>query len=299
MSPLTGRGIFTFSAISPFFFPNGTAQTQAAIYIVNANEFFLVSLDLPGVTGFGATPAFVYAGRAITSDSAFTSSSIAGNNIYHANELVQFNSASGPKVDLGLLNFSGGNLTGTVFGYGPAAGTTTTTVANETYTVDPTFGRVALTGTALTNPPVLYLATPSANPELIAAFVMALDPSGTTPAFGLLESGAAANVATASLSGNYFFGDEDLAIDGSAVSRAGAMGISTAGTLTGTEFDSAGPPAFLSQTSVSGTVTIDNAKGPGTGNVGPNSVAITNGTKLFLIKEGTGAPASITVAEHQ
>ncbi len=299
VSPLTGRGIFTFSPISPFFFPNGSAQTQAAIYIVNANEFFLVSLDPPGITGFGAIPAFVYAGRAIASGSAFTSSSIAGNNIYHANELVQFNGTSGPRVDLGLLNFTGGSLTGTVFGYGPAAGTTTTTVANETYTVDPTFGRVALTGKGLTNPPVVYLTTHSANTESIAAFVTGLDSTATTATFGLLEPGAAANVTTASLSGSYFFGDEDLAVDGSAVSRAGVMGISSAGVLSGTEFDSADSPAFLSQTTVSGTITIDNAKGPGTGNVGPNSVAITNGTKLFFIKGGTGAPASITVAEHQ
>jgi hypothetical protein len=298
VSPLTGRGIFTFSPISPFFFPNGTGQTQAAIYIVNANEFFLVSLDPPGVTGFGALPAFVYAGRAIASGSAFTSTSISGNNIFHANELIQFNSTSGPKVDLGLLNFSGGSLTGTIFGYASMAGASTTTV-NETYTVDPTFGRVALTGTGLTNSPVFYLTAPAANTEPITAFASGMDPSATTAIFGLLEPGAAANVTTASLSGNYFFGDEDLAVDGSAVSRAGVMGISTAGALTGTEFDSAEPPAFLSQPSVSGTVMIDNAKGPGTGNVGPNSVAITNGTELFFIKEGAGTPATIIAAEHQ
>jgi hypothetical protein len=77
------------------------------------------------------------------------------------------------------------------------------------------------------------------------------------------------------------------------------MGINSAGTLTGTEFDSADSPAFLSQTSVSGTVTIDNAHGAGTGNIGANSIAITNGSKLFFIKESAVSPATITVADHQ
>jgi hypothetical protein len=299
VSSLTGRALFTFTPSTPLSFPAGFAQSQAAIYIVNANEFFLVSLDQSPTTTFGALPAFLYGGRAIASGSAFTSSSLTGNNIYHANELVQFNNASGPKVDLGLLNFTGGSLTGTVFGYGPKAGATSTTIANEAYTVNPTFGRVALSGTGLTHPPVFYLTTPGANTESIAAFVVGVDSTATTATFGLLEPGAAANITTASLAGNYFFGDECLAVDGSAVSRAGVMGINSAGTLTGTEFDSADSPAFLSQTSVSGTVTIDNAHGAGTGNIGANSIAITNGSKLFFIKESAASPATITVADHQ
>jgi hypothetical protein len=165
--------------------------------------------------------------------------------------------------------------------------------------VSPAFGRVTLTGTGLASPPVSYLAAPGSATESINAFATGIDSTNTAAVSGLLEPGATGNVALPALTGNYFFGDECRAVDGSAVSRAGVMSIATTGTLGGTEFDSAGPPAFLSQPAVTGTVTIDNAHGPGTGNVDANSVAITNGSELFYILEGSGAPASITVAEHQ
>jgi hypothetical protein len=298
VSAQTGRALFSFNVLSTPVqtndMPGGLASTHAAVYIVNANEFLLVSLD-PAQTGIpGAPPTWVYAGRAIVSGSAFSLSSLAGNSIYHA---------AGSQVNLGLLNFNVGNVTGTIFGYDPTGGATTSTVASETYAVDAAFGRVVLAGTGLTNPPIFYLATPAGNTETIEAFASGTAATGTASFFGLLEPGAAGNVTTSSLAGNYYLGYENLqsALNGPGVNGAGALGISIQGAMTGTEFDNglASSSPFVQQNALSGTVTIDNAMGPGTGNVGANTVVITNGSKLFYINETTGAPASIAVVEHQ
>jgi hypothetical protein len=299
VSALTGRALLNFTPSG--LWPGPNSQTQAAIYIVNSNEFFLVSLDQPVVANPGEILAWLYAGRAIASGSTFSLSSLSGNNIFHATGLTKVNGVFTSQVNLGLLHFSGGNLTGKIFGYGPAAGATSTTIASESYAVSPTFGRVTLTGTGLTNPPVLYLAMPVNGTEPIEAFAAGTDSTGTASTLGLLEPGAAGTITTASLSGSYFFGNESVssAFDGPDVKQAGVIGINGAGVLTGTEFGSTFGPPWLTETAVSGSVVIDNLNGPGTGNVGANSVAIANGSKIFFIKEAAGLPGSISVAEHQ
>ena len=98
------------------------------------------------------------------------------------------------------------------------------------------------------------------------------------------------------LAGSYFFADE-LPRDPNAPSRTGVVAINSSSTATGAEDDSA--IAGLLTNAVNYTVAIDNANGFGTGNVGANSVAVTNGTKLFFFENATGAPASITVVEKQ
>jgi hypothetical protein len=231
------------------------------------------------------------------SGTGFSSSSLSGNFIVHqAGGSTPVNFATRGDVSLWLLSFNGVNVTGTIFEYNTQGGATTTTVANESYSVGATFGRVVLTGTGLTKPPVLYLAKPAANTETINAFSCGTD---TVTDSGVVEPGASNNIMTGSLAGNYFFGDEFDSGDETTTNPAGVLSISTAGALSGTKFSSGPAPGLLASTSVSGSVTIDNAKGPGTGNIGPNSVAITNGTKLFFIDETAGTPASITVVEHQ
>jgi hypothetical protein len=209
------------------------------------------------------------------------------------------NGASNPQVALGLLGFNNGSVTGTIFGYGPQAGMVVATMGNVGYTVSSSFGRAMLTGSGLPHPLVAYLAVPGSDTESIEGFAIGTAGLANSVAFGLLDPGAAANVSTASVAGRYYFGDESLVSDGTAVNRAGVMGISTAGVLNGTQLGSAPAPDLLTETTVSGTLTFDNSSGPGTGNAGANSVAITNGNKLFLLDESSGAPATITVAEPQ
>jgi hypothetical protein len=295
VSARTGRALFTLGA----GWPSANQPTQAAMYIVNANEFFLVSLDPEGL-GFPLTEqTWYFFGRAIASESSFNSSSLVGNAIFHGFgwgwEPIA-GVANQPTAGLGLLNFSGGKMTGTMFGYSEASGAVTTAIAKENYTISPKFGRVSLTGTGLTNPPTLYLATPSNDTESIRAFTVGRD---TTFPLGLLEPGASANLTTASIEGRYFFGNDWSSVDQNSADRAGVMVISSGGVLIGTQFSSAPNPSLLTESAVHGTIEITNAHGPGTGNAGPNSVAITNGTKVFFIQEAKGTATSIVVVEHQ
>ena len=298
VSSRTGRALFTFNAKGSW--PDAGAPPQAALYIVNADEFLLVSLS-PAPLGFPfSAPTWLFSGRAIATASSFNSTALEGNVIYHGFgwgwEPVA-GAPNQPLVGLGLLHFGGGKLTGTMFGYSETAGPVTTAIANEDYTISPKFGRVALTGAGLTNPPVFYLATPSSNTETIKAFTVGQDATFST---GLLEPGAAENLTTASLEGHYFFGDEwTNDYDLNSPERAGVMVIGSGGVLTGTQFSSAPYPSLLSESAVHGSIEINNAHGPGTGIGAGNSVVITNGTKLFLIQEAKGTPASLMEVEHQ
>jgi len=263
-----------------------------ALYIVNSSEILLTSLEPPTIGIPTGTPGALYSGRAIVS--AASSQSLAGNFVLHANGLT----CTGPSGCAGLgvvtltsTNTTTGTTAGTLVTYSPLQGVLSGSLAGGTYTVDAASGRVTISPSGLAPLPVFYLAAPTTATESIHAFGIGSD---ATASFELLEPGAPANVTTASLAGNYFFCDE-LARDETVVSRVGTVKISATGVATGTEDDSA--TAGLSTKAVNYTVTIDNADGPGTGNVGANTFAITNGTKLFFFQE-TG-PASITVVEHQ
>lgn len=312
ISSKTGRAVFTFTPTSPAVWPGSLNATQAALYVVNSNELFLVSVDpIPSSVVSGSTPV-LYAGRAIATGNAFSSTSLSsGNFILHETGVLAPGACSQcADVSLGLLTFASSNLSvsGKVFEYSAKNGATTTPfLGSATYAVSSKFGRVTLSGTGITHPPVFYLAQPtvSTDPtistEPIYAFVGGTDPRASA-ASGLLEPGASANVTTATLGGkSYFFGDEDDPDDPTINNRVGVLSISSTGGIAGTQFTS-GPaaPNLLSfgPVGISG-VSIDNANGPGTGNVGANTVAITDGAKLFFIDEVSGTPASITVVEPQ
>jgi hypothetical protein len=309
VSTKTGRAIFTLTPKSPAKWPGGLQQTQAALYVVNSSEFFLVTAD-PASIGINAgPPVFLYAGRAIISGTGFTFASLAGNFILHETGAAvpgACSSAQCADVSLGLLNFASGNssVAGTIFEYNTKNGGSTTTLAGSaTYAVSAKFGRVSLslTGSGLTHPPVFYLAQPTASTESIDAFVGGTDPAAIA-ASGLLEPGASTNITTATLKGNYFFGDGDDPADLTISNRVGVLTIANTGSVAGTQFTSGPAGLSLATSAPISSVTIDNAKGPGTGNVGANTVAITNGSapiKLFFIDETSGTPASITVVEPQ
>ncbi len=294
VSTKTGRAIFTLTSKS------GITETQAALYVVNSSELFLVTADSPNpiVIG-GAAPFFLYAGRAIATQASFNSASLSGSFILHETGALPPSACNQcADVSLGLLNFASSNssVSGKIFEYSAKNGATTRSFS-ATYAVSSTFGRVTLTGKGVAHPPVFYIAQPTASTEPIHAFVGGTDPT-TGADSGLLEPGASSTVTTSTLNGNYFFGDEDDPADASISNRVGVLSISSTGGIAGTQFTSGSGLLSLGPVSITG-VAIDNANGFGTGNVGANTVAITDGSKLFFIDETSGTAASIIFVAPQ
>lgn len=109
---------------------------------------------------------------------------------------------------------------------------------------------------------------------------------------GVLEAQPAATYSDASLSGNFFFGSKEPG-DPTVPDSVGAASIA-GGNVLGTE-DLALPSGFSLAAPFSAPLTI---QADGTGDLGPNTVAVTNGTRLFFINEAPGVPAAVQVFEQ-
>jgi len=267
VSPTTGRTTGTFDIFN------------WAIYVVNASELFVVGID-------PVNNSNVSVGRVIATGTSFTAASLSGNYVVHATG----NSSGSADVNLELLTMTpggaqAGTLGGAVYSYGAGNDAQTTTLSGVTYNVDAGSGRTVL-GNPGDNLPVLYLTTPT---DGIAAFVVGV---GADALFGVAE----AQTGTALPAGTYIFGTEDPS-DNTVPNKAGVETIASGGAFNST-FDQSTTSALpQSGQTVSGTVSL----GPnGTGNIGPSTVAITSGSKLFSIDEsgGPSGPAAIVVAEQ-
>jgi hypothetical protein len=267
VSPTTGRTAGNFDIFN------------WAIYIVNAAQFFVIGTD-PVSNGT------VSAGRVVATSASFTASTLSGSYVVHATG----NSSGSADVNLELLTMTpggaqAGTLGGTLYSYGGGNGAQTTTLSGVTYNVDAGSGRTVL-GNPGDNLPVLYLTTPT---DGVAAFVVGV---GADALFGMAEP----QKSEAFSAGTYIFGTEDPS-DNTAPNKAGVETITSGGAFSST-FDQSTTSALpQSGQTVSGTVSLGPA---GTGNIGPSTVAITSGSKLFSIDEsgGTSGPAAIVVAEQ-
>lgn len=267
ISSTTGRAVANF--------PQGVFDW--AMYIVNSSEFFLVGTD-----AVNDNP--VSFGMVIATGSSFTASALSGNYILHATG--NLTSAS---VDLDLLTMvpggaQTGTLSGTVYSDGGGSGAATTSLSNIAYNIDPTLGRVAL-GNPSDNLPVLYVTTPT---DGISAFVVGVNADAQE---GVIEFQPSQTYSTASVAGTLAFGTEDPG-DNTVYNEAGSATISTSGSASGT-VDLSTTGGLTPSVPFNPTVTITNSNG--TGNLGSQTVAITNGTKIFYIDESAGV---IVVAEQ-
>jgi uncharacterized repeat protein (TIGR01451 family) len=292
-SPTTGRGLLTLSpALTP-----GCASLPAheALYVVNANEIFFIQIDQLATGHQIGGSAAIISGRAIaTGSGSFSSNSLSGNYILHLTG--QQPSGRNASVNLGLLTFAPGSgntgtVTGTLLGYSQPGGAVTTPIAGASYTVDPASGRVTLSGLGFTGslglPPVVYVTTPT---DGISAFFIGTDIDGT---FGLMEFQPSQIYSTAAVAGTYFLGTEDPG-DTSVTDQSGVATLSSAGAISGTQ-DQSGFSGLQANQAISGVGPVS-INSDGTGNVGPKTAAITNGTKLFFIDE-SGGPGVIKVLE--
>jgi hypothetical protein len=259
-----GRGTMTLK-------PTATVTVKIGFYVVSANEALLMSIDLQSVNSLFAGSALKQVGG------SFGISSLNGTNIIS----VEGMSGSGSDVQVGLLT-PAGNGTFTLSTDENKAGTITTNSLSGGYSVAGN-GRVTVTGGG--NPPVIYLV--AAN----QGFLVGTDTSVTTGSF---EPQASGTFSKASLSGNYFFGDETSVVNTSSlqVGVATSDGVSTisgasdanqAGTL-------AGGQTFTNSYAVSSN---------GRTTVGNNNVLyLVSPSKAYLMSIKSGkADSTITVVE--
>ena len=261
--------------------------THQAAYMVNADEFFIIGTD-----PLSSVP--IYSGRAIVTASSFSQSSLSGNYIINTTDVFNMCSYSEggslyqiipcPFVKLALVNLdsTSGTYSGTVYGYEGIPGVDIPyQLSGATYAVDATSGRVTLSDPiGMPGSGVVYIATPTANTEPISAFfVQTVSVAGAL--FGFAEFQPSATYGTSALAGKYFYGTEDPGANTFSY-EAGVINIASGGALTGTQYQSG--PNGLATESVSGTVSVGSN---GVGSAGDDIVAITNGTRLFVMPYGS------------
>jgi hypothetical protein len=276
LSSTTGRALFTAT-------PEGaSAATHTALYIVNANEFFLVGIDPYSTTALAS-------GRAVATGTTFSTSSLSGNYVIYV-------TSSGGIADMGLgvLSLSNGAINNTSTLYSYEAGSAPEVVnPSGSYTVA-TSGRMTLGAGG----PVIYLATPQSNTEPITGFIVGTDSSASA---GELQVGANSNVSVSTMAGNYIFGNINPG-DSTVNDQCGVANLDSSGDVSGYQFRStlSGLSAnALNSGGGSPTVAITNSPLPGFGSVGSGTIAISNGTRIWFIDTGdsNNSPASINVIE--
>ena len=272
---------------------SATVTLHYAAYQVNPSEYLFISTDLVASMDLDVIGRMVATGA----PGSFSDSSLSGNFVVHETGIDSGKAG----VLLGLYDFSAGTITGNDYEYEEGLTSVSGNARSGTYSVASASGRVTLAGAGLGNhPPILYLAAPTATTEPISAFVVGTDPSGS---FGFAEA-SSGTFTTAGLAGNYFFAGEDPG-DATVGYRVGVIAASSSGSLAGTFYENNPPngesPAGLSESQNFGGAAFSfNADGRGT--VGSNTVAITNGNRIFFFDEGDTVgeiPAKITTIEKQ
>ena len=270
ISSTDGRGTASFSM-------SGTSFAWT-IYIVNANEVYLVSTAFPA------------GGRALATSSAAPVAS--GNYVVYSTGIAASVCAGNPcsDVNLGLLNLNGGIANGTLWDYSLASAAPGTPLAvSGSYPVtSSTGGRVAFTNVG-SNGLISYLVSPAV--DGISGITVGTDAGAH---FGYMTQQAATSVPAEQL----IFGTVDPRYN-SVTTYAGTASITAVGAFTGTEDASGQGGNIQSGISVSRMVNLG-VNGTGTANSGGgSSIAITDGTRIFWFDYGNGAPPVITVAEPQ
>lgn len=278
-----------FATIQPIATSTGVASAQmnlpgaqpvnVEVYVINSSELFFVTLILgPGGPEFS--------GRAIAAPSSFSSSSVSPAYIFHFT-----GSSSGmSSASVGLANFASGTpstsgtVSGTIDQY--VGGTASTQSLAGTYLFGTVAGELRITGANSATSPICYLTNPF---DGVSAFCIGTDSSAS---FGIFDTQPAANYSGSSLSGNFFFGSGEPG-DNTAPGLSGVASISS-GNLQGVQ--DIGAQSGLSLANPFNAALSINADG--SGNLGANTVAVTNGTVLYLIDETGKLPPLVQVFEQ-
>lgn len=257
----------------------GARSLQTAnvtIYVINSSELFIISNDL--------SPTAVISGRAVATSGSLTPASIAPSYIFRSTG----SSAGVASASVGLLDFSGGGVNGSVSGKldSYTVGAASNQGVSGSYAFTSASGRLAVTGANSATSPICYLTNPF---DDVAAFCVSTD---STASLGVMDTQPAATYGNSSLSGNFFFGSGEPG-DDTVPDLSGIAGISS-GSVTGTE-DTSNSSGLSLGAAINAALSIDS---DGTGTMGPNTALVTNGTEIYFINEASGAPAEAQVFQQ-
>lgn len=243
------------------------SPADVEIYVINSSELFLVSMTL-------SKQGPEFSGRAIATASSFTASSISPNYILS----LTGSSSGAASASIGLVSLSSGSspgisgtVSGTVDEY--VGGTATSQSLAGTYAFTALSGRLGITGANAATSPICYLTNPFGG---VSAFCISTDSSAS---FGIFDTQSAATYSSSSLSGNFYFGSGEPG-DNTIPDFSGMASIAS-GSLQGVRDVSAQSGLSLASP-FNSTLSIN---GDGSGNLGANTVAVTNGTVLYFIDE--------------
>jgi hypothetical protein len=311
VSSLDGRAISSFTSQG-----QAAATSNSVLYIVSANQIFVLGTDILGP----GNP--IRKGQAVVSNSSNAAGSMSGNQIIHTTGqgVCTVNNTKGPcaTAALGLLNLSAnsstaGTFTGIVSQFDIQNGPQTTNYKSGspgTFSLASSTGRVTL-GNAGANPPILYLASPASNTEPVTFFVVGTDQAAS---FGYAEAGANSNIANSTLGGSYFVVNYDSG-DRSVWGQIGILANFTAGPAGTWDYSWSGLQILNSVANeYNAPLNItnldpNNNPTPGLGTAGVGVVAITNGKRILCLLEGGqfpkpvvsvgGTAAVVVIAEPQ
>jgi hypothetical protein len=250
------------------------------VYVINSSELFFVSLTL-------SKDGPEFSGRAIATSSSFSAPSISPNYIFR----FTGSSVGAASTSIGLASFStpgspgiSGTVSGTMNQY--LGGTATTQELAGAYSFGIAAGELRITGATAATSPICYLANPF---DGVSAFCIGTDSSA---GFGILDTQPAATYSSSSLSGNFYFGGGEPG-DNTVPGLSGVASI-TSGNLQGVR-DASAQSGFSLASPLNATLSIN---ADGSGNLGANTVAVTNGTVLYFIDETGNLPPLVQVVEQ-
>lgn len=288
IQPVPATGVTQADLFLPV---SGSGSVSVEIYVINSSELFFVSNRI-------SSEGTAFSGRAIATSSSFTASSLAPSYIFRSTG----SSSSGASASIGLMNFSAasingigqsGTISGTLDQY--SVGNFATSSIAESYIFGTATGLVSVySNSTLSGTPsqYLYLTTPY---DGVAGFSITTDGTAPLGVFDLQPYGFPGVPPIPVLSGNFIIGSSEPG-DNTALDISGVATISS-GNVAATE-DVASPTALSLANPFTAGLSIN---ADGTGNLGPNTFAVTNGTALFFLNKGSGGPnfpPEVQVFEH-
>ena len=271
----TGTGV----ARATMSVPGAPSSVDVEVYVINSSELFFVTLAL-------SPDGPEFSGQAIATSSSFSASSLSPNYIFH----FTGSSSGTPSSSIGIASFSttsppgtlvSGAVSGSMDVY--SGGTASTQNLTGTYVLAGGSGWLGITGATVSTSPTCYLTNPF---DGVSAFCISTD---STASFGIFDTQLAATYNSSSLSGNFFFGSGEPGND--TVSDLSGVALISSGNIQGVQ-DASAQSGLSLASPFTATLSIN---ADGSGNLGPNTVAVTNGTALYFIDESGKMPALVQV----